>query len=114
MALTPDDIEAIAQRVAAITKQQNASDLDWSQIKLPIEARKVNQSGTLSAIDFARLSVSAKLLGKGLAAVMQTAVVTYLRRNREEHLKMLEFIAAREGISREETFMQIYNGTLKP
>lgn len=117
MALSPEDIEAIAQRVAQITQQQAASanpDIDWSKVKLPVEARKVNQSGTLAAKDFAMLSVVAKLLGKGMSAVMQTAIIIYLRRNREEHIKLLDFVASREGLSREEAFVKIYNDELTP
>lgn len=125
MSLTPDEIEAIASRVSemiaqrAIEAKQSApqkkvADIDWTKIRLPIEARRINQSGTVSAKDFAMLSVAAKLLGKGLAAVVQTALITYLRRNREEHLKMLDFVASREDISREEAFTKIFNDELKP
>lgn len=118
MNLSPDDIEKISARVAEMLElkaDKAPKDLDWLKIKIPgLKTRKINQSGTISGRDYALMRVASKLLGKSVATLVQTAVILYLRRNAEEHIKQLDFVAGREGISREEAFEQIYSGKLKP
>lgn len=70
--------------------------------------------GELSDLDVAWLSVAASLLHKSQAQVLQTAVITYLTRNRSDHLARLHIIANREGVSIEEAFAKILSGDLEP
>lgn len=88
--------------------------IDWGRVNIPeAKARKINQSGWLSAKDYVWLAVVGKLLKKTVAQVLQTAVLTYLRRNTVEHLQVLDFIANREGISREEAIEKIYRDEIE-
>lgn len=91
-------------------------DCDYSQMKLPVPtaAQKRPSVGELSDLDVNWIVVAAALLHKSQAQVLQTAAVTYLSRNRQEHLARLYIIANREGINIEEAFTRIAAGELKP
>lgn len=91
-------------------------DCDYSQMKLPkpTKAQQRPSVGELSDLDVAWAAVAAALLHKSQAQVLQTAVITYLSRNRQDHLARLHIVANREGISIEEAFVKILSGELKP
>ena len=91
-------------------------DCDWSKVSIPKPSRTQSrpQSGELSDLDWAKLVVSTALIHKSQAAVLQTAVLTYLDRNWPKHLERLHVLAQGEGISIEEAFEKIVKGELEP
>jgi hypothetical protein len=91
-------------------------DCDYSEIVLPkpTKAQSRPSVGELSDLDVAWVAVAAALLHKSQAAILQTAVITYLAKNRQAHLARLHVIANRENISIEEAFIKIYSGELDP
>jgi hypothetical protein len=112
MNLEPEDLQAIAAEVAKLLDE--SSDLNWGEVGLEGENQRINQSALISAKDHAQLKVASLLQGKSIAQTVQTAVITYLRRNWKEHLKLLDVVSAREGISREEAFIKVHSEELKP
>lgn len=80
--------------------------MDWKSMELPKPRNPRPQVGELSLYDYWRLVVSAKLVKKSIAAILQTAVITYLERNWEKHETRLTLEANEKGISPEEMFMQ--------
>lgn len=66
------------------------------------------QTGQFTYSDSLWLDVLSKMLKKSKGAIISTAYITYLRRNRPEHVKQLRAIQAKEGLdSLEETFTAI-------
>ena len=117
MSLSPEELQKLGQEVVRLAdqkRQEHESELDWSGIDLPQGNGRIPQSGLINGKDLVQFRVICKLLGKTGAQVVQTAVITYLRRNWKEHLKMLDFVAAREGLSREEALKQIFLKELEP
>lgn len=82
-------------------------DMDWSQVKVPNPKNARPQTGELGTLDYWKLVVASKLIKKSLAAMLQTAVYTYLSRNWDEHEKRLQIEANKAGISPEEMFMRM-------
>jgi hypothetical protein len=91
-------------------------DCDYSEIKLPrpSRAKSMPSVGKLSDLDVAWVAVASALLHKSQAQVLQTAVITYLAKNRQSHLARLHVIANREGISIEDAFVGIVEGRIEP
>lgn len=81
--------------------------MDWSKVDLPDVKPTRFQCGELSRLDHWKMVVASKLLKKSIAAMIQTAVYTYLAKNWEEHEKRLIVEAAREGITPEEMFVKL-------
>lgn len=81
--------------------------MDWSKIKLPSPKNPRPQVGELSDLDYWKLVVASKLLRKSIAAMLQTAIYTYLSRNWEEHEKRLQIEANKEGLTPEEMFVKL-------
>jgi len=92
------------------------TDCDYSKMKLPKPTRAQSRPsvGELSDLDVAKLVVGAALKRKSQAAVLQTAVLTYLNRTWGNDLERLHIVANREGVSIEDAFMGILMGTLEP
>jgi len=63
------------------------------------------QSSEVATLDYCKLVVASKLLKKSVAAVLQTALYTYLAKNWEEHEKRLVAEATRLGVEPEELFV---------
>jgi hypothetical protein len=81
--------------------------MDWNKVTLPSPKNPRPQVGELSDLDYWKLVVASKLIRKSIAAMLQTAVLTYLARNWEEHEKRLTVEANKEGITSEEMFVKI-------
>ncbi|MGI8935410.1 MAG: hypothetical protein ACR2FS_15185 [Phormidesmis sp.] len=115
-ALTEAQLEQVAARVveALSASDVQVETVDWSKVKIDVNSRRISQSGTISGRDYAMLRVASLLMSKGVAHVVQTAIIVYLRRNARVHLEMLDFVASNHGLSREEAFQQIYDGAIKP
>lgn len=96
--------------------EENLPDCDYSRMKLPKPTRAQARPsvGELSDLDVAKLVVGAALKNKSQAAVLQTAVLTYISRTWPNDLERLHIVANREGIAIEEAFTKILNGELEP
>lgn len=86
--------------------------MDWSKIKVPEPTRGVTRptSGALSTLDAFKLVVISKLINKSVAAIIQTAILTYLNRNWEDHETRLLVEANRLGLTPEELFNRLAQG----
>lgn len=83
--------------------------MDWSKVRLPNPKNARPQVGELGDLDYWKLVVASKLVKKSMAAMLQTAVYTYLTRAWEQHEARLTIEANREGISPEEMFQRLVN-----
>lgn len=81
--------------------------MEWCQLKLPDPGSTRIQAGALSRLDYYKLRVITKLIGKSAAAVYQTAILTYLDRNWSKHEERLTVEATSQGISIEELFTKL-------
>lgn len=81
--------------------------MEWNQVKLPEPSNTRIQAGALSRLDYYKLRVITKLIGKSAAAVYQTAILTYLDRTWAKHEERLTVEAASQGISVEELFTKL-------
>lgn len=81
--------------------------MDWSKLRLPTPKTPRPQVGELSTLDYWKIVVASKLIKKSVAAMLQTAVYTYLSRSWEEHEKRLLIEATKEGLTPEEMFMRL-------
>ena len=81
--------------------------MDWTKVNLPTPKNPRPQVGELGDLDYWKLVVASKLVRKSIAAMLQTAVYTYLSRNWEEHEKRLQVEANKEGITPEEMFTKL-------
>jgi hypothetical protein len=81
--------------------------MDWSKIKLPTPKNPRPQVGELGDLDYWKLVIASKLIKKSIAAMLQTAVYTYLSRTWEEHEKRLVIEANKAGVAPEDMFMQL-------
>ncbi|HEY9695903.1 MAG TPA: hypothetical protein V6D10_01340 [Trichocoleus sp.] len=81
--------------------------MDWSKVDLPEVKPTRFQCGELSRLDHWKIVVVSKLLKKSNAAMVQTAVYTYLSQHWEEHEKRLIAEAAAQGITAEEMFQKL-------
>lgn len=86
-------------------------ELDYLKIHIPTDVSRVTIGG-LNTQALAWLNVAGYLLKKSLSQMCQTAVYTYLARNRQAHLRMLMTEAEQRGLSPEETFEQIVDETM--
>ena len=77
-------------------------DLDWSKIIVDPPSNRRIQSGEISDLEFARLCMAMQATGKSKADILKTALVTYLRRNKEEHERSMQVLAAQRDVSVEE------------
>ena len=87
------------------------SFMDWTKVileKSPKSARP--KMGELSKLDYAKIKVISRLIKKSIAAIIQTAVLTYLSRNWEEHEKRLIVEANATGKTPEELFVELAEG----
>jgi hypothetical protein len=111
-----DNCDSCDSQSAMPTDDGQLRDCDYSQMKLPkpTKAQSRPSVGELSDLDVAWLSVAAALLHKSQAQVLQTAVIIYLTRNRQDHLARLHIIANREGLSIEDAFVKILMDELEP
>lgn len=89
--------------------KSKASDdkVKWSEVDLEGFTAKRLSIGELSTYDQARLVVSSRLMKKSLAQTIQTALLTYLNRNTEEHYNRLVIEAKLNGLTPEEMFSKI-------
>jgi methionyl-tRNA synthetase len=78
--------------------------MDWTQTPLPAPKNPRPQSGEMSRLDYWRLYVISKLSKKSMASVTQTALVTYLRQNWDEHEQLLTVEATARGMTPEQLF----------
>ncbi|PSN12325.1 hypothetical protein C7271_23660 [filamentous cyanobacterium CCP5] len=83
--------------------------MDWKSMELPKPKNPRPQVGELGLYDYWRLVVASKLVKKSVAAILQTAVITYLERNWEKHETRLTLEANEQGISPEEMFLRYVN-----
>lgn len=112
--MTPDEIELLAQRIAAILKESRDDGVDWSQIPTPPPKNARPQCSDLSAPTMFKLGVIAKKdYGGSIGGVIKTAVKKYLGLNWAGHLDEFKAIAAANDLSLEETLNRIAGGTLK-
>lgn len=81
--------------------------MDWDKVHLPPPKTPRPQVGELGTLDYWKIVVASKLIKKSIAAILQTAVYTYLSRTWEEHEKRLIVEANRQGITPEEMFMKL-------
>ncbi|MBW4523413.1 MAG: hypothetical protein KME16_27555 [Scytolyngbya sp. HA4215-MV1] len=93
--------------LSQIAENENFPDMDWSKVDLPAPKNPRPQCGELGDLDYWKMVVASKLIKKSIAAMIQTAVYTYLSRNWEEHEKRLQIEATREGVTPEEMFMKL-------
>lgn len=121
MALTPDEITAIAEEVVRLQSERNRQhppldDLDWGAIELPKvtanqrrpECGKLGESTLLMLIVLAAVEYDGSM-----AQMIKTAAQMYLKAKWQCGIEKLRPIAAREGISVEDAISRIANGTLK-
>lgn len=123
LAMTEEEMQRIADLVAArLTEsaQQKAppaaadGEIDWRLVKIPKFGSRRIQTAKLDHHSLAWLKVVALLLDKNLATMVQTAILTYLNRNKRSHLDRLHTVATREGVTLEEAVEKILSGEIKP
>lgn len=85
--------------------------MDWEQIEVTeySDRQRKPLSGQLALLDYAKLMVISKLIGKPLANIIQTAIYTYIQRTWSEHEVRLTVEARSKGLSPEEYFNQLAN-----
>lgn len=88
-------------------------DLDFSKIDIPESKTPRLYSSPLSQLDYAKILVISKLIKKSQSAIAQTAILTYLNRNWEKHLKRLCVEAKQKGITPEEYFEELLKSDSK-
>ena len=104
--------DPISSQTSNRLKPGEVAELDYSKIDIPTEVTRMSISGVnLQAL--AWLNVSGYLLKKSLSQMAQTALYTYLARNRQSHLRMLVTEAKQRGKSIEQTFQEIVNETMR-
>lgn len=81
--------------------------MDWSKVTISTPRNPRPQVGELGLLDYWKLVVASKLLRKSIAAVLQTAVYTYVGRTWEDHEQRLIVEAQARGITPEELFMAL-------
>jgi len=86
--------------------------MDWDKVDLSGVKAANPKTGRLSPLDFAKLTVAGKLIRKSAAACIQTAILTYLQRNWEEHERRLSFEAKERGMSPEDLFSGLAKGEI--
>lgn len=118
--MTEEELKRLAELLAEKLQQKNPpafpadGEVDWRKVLLPKFKNRRIQVSNLDAWAFAWLKVVALLINKPLAAIAQTAMLTYINRNMKSHLARLHVVAAREGISLEEAVEGILSGKIKP
>jgi len=121
MALTPEDITAIAAEVVRLQAEQQKQqppldDLDWSLITLPTvsASQRRPECGKLGESTLLMLIVLAAVEYDGsMAQLIKTAAQMYLKGKWGCGIKKLKPIAAREGVTVEEAINRIASGALK-
>lgn len=83
--------------------------MDWKSMDLPKPRNPRPQVGELGLYDYWRLVVASKLIKKSIAAILQTAVISYLEHNWEKHETRLTLEANEQGLTPEEMFMRYVN-----
>jgi hypothetical protein len=81
--------------------------MDWSKVTLLTPKNARPQVGELGTLDYWKLVVASKLVKKSIAAMLQTAVYTYLTHNWEEHERRLQVEAQSQGKTPEQLFMEL-------
>lgn len=83
--------------------------MDWEKIEVGqyTDRQRKPNTGTLGTLDYAKLLVISKLIGKPIANIIQTAIYTYLSRNWAEHETRLIVEAKSKGLTPEELFSQL-------
>lgn len=118
--MTPEDRTAIAQEVVRLLREENATPdkLDWSKIRFPefTAGQKRPESSNLEGMAAFKLVVLATLNygGGSMAQLVRTAIALYVKDKWECGVENARVIAAREGLTVEETLTRIADGTLKP
>ena len=89
--------------------------MDWDKVEISkdqfSERQRKPATGQLATLDYAKLLVISKLIGKPINAIIQTAIYTYLSRNWAEHETRLAVEARSKGLTPEEYFNQLAAGT---
>lgn len=91
---------------------ENSYGIDWKVVseKLPAEKNPARfQAGELSGLYHWRLVAASKFLNKSVAAIIQTAIITYLDRQESKHALQIRVEAELLGISPEEYIVKIVN-----
>lgn len=97
--------------IGSVTHHSSVKEswMDWNKLKLPAPKNPRPQVGELGTLDYWKLVVVSKLIKKSLAAILQTAVYTYISRTWDEHEKRLIVEATKEGLTPEDMFMRLVN-----
>lgn len=87
-------------------------DLDWNEIarRLPPVPDTRVQTGRLSVRDWWMLKAASVALGKSISSNSQHLVGEQVQRYQDEWLENISFLAAQDGVSIEEKFVQLCLG----
>jgi hypothetical protein len=86
--------------------------MDWNEVGLdePTRSQTRPVCGALSTLDAAKLIVIARLQQRSVAAIIQEAVLTYLKETWEANEDRLIVEANRQDKTPEELFVELYSG----